>query len=150
MRRREKEIRDTAQVEAVLQAAEVLRVAFCDEGQPYLVPVSFGYEPGRLYFHSACEGRKMDILKKNPRCCFETEIGVEAIRTGKPCRWGMRYQSVIGEGTAHIVSDPAEKRRGLALIVRHYSGDPAGIPDAALETVAVVRIAIARMTGKTG
>jgi len=150
MRRSEKEIRDPEQLAAILQAAEVIRVAFCDGDLPYIVPLSFGYEPGRLYFHSAPEGRKMELLEKNPRCCFETEVGVELVNSGEPCVWGMRYQSVIGEGTARVVTDPREKRRGLALIVRHYSGDPDAIPESALAAVAVVRIDIAAMTGRAG
>ena len=125
-------------------------MAFSDEGQPYIVPLCFGYEPGRLYFHSAPEGRKIEILKRNPRCCFEVELGVEAVRAGLPCTWWMRYQSVIGEGVATLIADPREKRHGLGVIVRHYSGDPDRIPDAAPGKVAVVRIDITKMTGKNG
>jgi len=150
MRRSEKEIRDPEQIEAILQAAEVCRVAFSDGEQPYIVPLCFGYETGKLYFHSAPEGRKMEILRKNPRCCFEIEVGVEAVRAELPCSWWMRYQSVIGEGVATPLTDAGEKLHGLGVIVRHYSGDPDAIPEAALGKVAVVRIDIIRMTGKNG
>jgi hypothetical protein len=149
MQRKDKEITDIRWIEAVLQSADVCRIACAGNNEPYIVPVCFGYERGSLWFHSAHTGRKIDILRKNPRCCFEVETGVGAMEAEAPCDRGMRYQSVIGTGSAHILEDPKEKCRGLACIVAHYSADPAGIPEASLRNVAVVRIAIEKMTGKS-
>lgn len=149
MQRKDKEITDIRWIEAVLQSADVCRIAFAGNNEPYIVPVCFGYERGSLWFHSALTGRKIDILHNNPRCCFEVETGVAAIPAETPCGRGMRYQSVIGTGSAHITEDSKEKRHGLACIVSHYSADPAGIPEDALRNVAVVRIAIEKMTGKS-
>lgn len=150
MRRKEKEIQAPREIAAVLEEADVLRIAFCDGDQPYIVPVSFGFEEGTIWFHSGFEGRKMDLLRKNQKCCFETETGVSLVNRGEPCNWGMHYRSVIGEGIAEIVENPDKKRHGLSLIVRHYGGDPSGIPEKAIEKVAVVRISITNLTGKSG
>ncbi len=148
MRRSEKEIRSAAQLGAILQAADVCRIALSDNDRPYIVPVCFGYEPGRLYFHSATEGKKIDILMKNPRCCFELETGVRIIPAEHPCSWEMRYQSIIGTAPARILEAPGEQRHGLRGNMAHYSAGPADFPDAALRSVAVIRIDIMEMTGK--
>ena len=50
-----------------------------DEAGPYIVPLNFGFSDDSLYFHSAHKGRKIDILKKNPRVCFEFDLGVKII-----------------------------------------------------------------------
>jgi len=57
MRRREKQITDTKQMEQILAQAQVCRLAMVDKGHPYVVPLNFGYRDGALYFHSALEGR---------------------------------------------------------------------------------------------
>jgi len=79
MRRSEREIKDTGEIEAVIRQAQVCRVAFAAGDSPYIVPVSFGYQDSCLYFHSAPEGRKMDILRLNPRVCFEKAAALNII-----------------------------------------------------------------------
>ena len=67
MRRKEKEIVEKSEIEAVISKASVCRLGMAEEGMPYVVPLCFGYENNTLYFHSAKEGKKVDILKKNNR-----------------------------------------------------------------------------------
>lgn len=153
MRRADKEITDEKEIEAILEEAKVCRIAMCDRGEPYVVPVCFGYEDRAVYFHSAREGKKLDMLRANPRVCFEVEVDVE-VRPGEvPCRSGVRYRSVIGRGRAELVEDPEEKKRGLDVIMRHYGSEfldysktPAAA--AAMQKTALVRIAVEEMTGK--
>jgi hypothetical protein len=148
MRRADRRITEPAEIEAILERAAVMRLAMCDGSEPYLVPLSCGYRDGRLYFHSAPEGRKLDLLHRNPQVCFEvSEIGAVR-RSGRPCHWGQRYASVIGRGRAVLVEDAAEKRRALERICRNYGADPAQIGEAGVAGVAVVRIEIAALSGK--
>ena len=149
MRRNEKEIRNIADIEAVIDRAAVLRLGLCDNGSPYIVPVCFGYEPKFLWIHSAHEGRKIDILKRNPRVCFEIDEVSGILTTGDPCDWGVRYSSVIGSGRAEFVEDPGEKVHGLTCIMNHYSDrKPYPFPVPALSRVCIIRIGITAMTGK--
>ena len=148
MRREEKEIVDRSQIDDILERALVCRIAVCDDGQSYVVPVNFGYSGGCLYIHSAHEGKKIDILKRNPRVSFEVDID-HALITGKdPCSYTFHYRSVVGFGTATILHDVKEKRKGLDAIVRHYAKDASSYPDASLARVTLVRIDISSMTGK--
>ena len=148
MRRKDREITDRQEIEAILAEAMVCRIGLADESGPYVVPVSYGYEDGSLYIHSAPEGKKVALLAKNPRCCFEVDICDGVIRGTKPCSWGMRYRSVIGFGEAGILADPQEKQRGLDCIIGHYGGVSGNFSGNDLETVTVIRIAVGSMTGK--
>lgn len=148
MRRKDREITDRAEIESILNEATVCRIALADGGEPYIVPLSFGYEDGSVYIHSAPEGKKIAMLGKNPHCCFEVDICDQVIRGDKPCSWGMRYRSVIGYGRAEILNDADEKRHGLNCIMEHYGGGTHEFSDRDLGSVTVIRIRIESMTGK--
>jgi len=148
MRKAEREIADLRRIEQVLDEAHVCRMGLADGGEPYVVPVCFGYRDRRIYIHSAREGRKIEMLRKNPRVCFEVDRMDGVIGGPNPCGWEVRYRSVIGTGIAVFVEDPAEKIEALAIILAHYGGDAAAIPAEALGRVAVIRIDVESMTGK--
>jgi len=148
MGREDKEM-NAEEIEDVIRRAQVCRIAMCDEGVPYCVPVSFGYCNGRIYIHSAKKGRKLDVLRSNRLVCFELDVDVELLRIGdRPCNWTMRYRSVIGLAEAHFVTDREEKRRALSCIVKHYSGEDYYFSDEELEGVEVIRLDIREIRGK--
>ena len=148
MRRNEKEIKDPAALRAVIQQSMVCRVGLSDGNRPYIVPLCFGYEDGFLYFHAAHEGRKIEIIKKNNCVCFEFEANAEIVEEQQACDWSMRYQSVIGFGTAVFLDDVEEKRRALQIIMRQYSNRSFSFPEHSLASTTVIRVAIESMTGK--
>jgi nitroimidazol reductase NimA-like FMN-containing flavoprotein (pyridoxamine 5'-phosphate oxidase superfamily) len=149
MRRKEKEIRDPEEIATILKKSPVLRLGLCCEDVPYVVPLNFGYRDGCLYLHSAKQGKKLDMIRANPRVCFETDMDVEVIRADQPCDWGARFASVIGFGTASILEDPEERKSGLDAIMEHYSSQPTQpYPDSLLQHTAVIRVRIEEMTGK--
>jgi uncharacterized protein len=148
MRRSEKEITDKLAIEKIINASLVCRLALSDGNQPYIVPLCFGYQDRTLYFHSALEGKKIDILKKNNRTCFEFDVNSEIIKAEKACKWGMKYQSVIGFGKAVLVENIAEKKKALNIIMNHYSDRDFQFTDKAIKKIAVIKIEIEGMTGK--
>jgi nitroimidazol reductase NimA-like FMN-containing flavoprotein (pyridoxamine 5'-phosphate oxidase superfamily) len=148
VRRREKEITKKSLIESILQRAAVCRIGLCDQGTPYVVPVHFGYKDNCLYFHSATEGRKVDVLKQNNRVCFEVDLDVKLVPSDAPCKWSVQYLSVIGFGKASFVDDLQEKREALNVIMEHYSGRSYEYRDDALNDVAIIKVEIDSMTGK--
>ncbi len=148
MRRKEKEITEPAEIETIIGEARVCRMALCDGDAPYLVPLCFGYADGTFYFHSAVEGRKIDILGRNDRVCLELETGVALKPGGKACEWGVSFRSVIGFGRASLIKDPEAKRRALDIIMSHYAPGAFEYPDAALAKTVVIKVDIERMTAK--
>jgi uncharacterized protein len=151
MRRKEKEIIDAAEIDRVIMEAEVCRLGFASGGEPYIVPMNFGYDHGnrRLYFHSAKEGRKIDALRLESRVCFEIDTRHAVVAAESACAWSARFVSIIGWGRIAFVEDREEKIRGLDCIMSHYSGKSGwSFEDRALERVFVLRLEIEKMTGK--
>jgi nitroimidazol reductase NimA-like FMN-containing flavoprotein (pyridoxamine 5'-phosphate oxidase superfamily) len=148
MRRKEKEIQSRAEMEAVIAKARICRLGLADGEEPYIVPVCFGYGDSRIYIHSAPEGRKLDIIKKNPRVCFEVEADVTLKEAPEACSWSIAYKSIVGVGTAVVVGENKEKKAALKIIMKHYSQSDYSFEDTDLSGLAVIRIDIRWMTGK--
>jgi uncharacterized protein len=152
MRRGEKQITDPAEVSAILAQARVLCVAFHDTPAPYALPFSFGWEEGTLYVHCAPVGRKLDLLAADPRVGFTAWTDDAVVPGRAACDWGVRAQSVAGTGTARVLTDPAERLRGLDAIMRHSGALPgaAGFsygPETLART-AVIAVRIDTLTAK--
>jgi len=148
MGKKERTIHDPKELESIINRAQVCRLALSYEDRPYLVPLNFGYQDNRLYFHTGKTGKKIDILRKNPRVCFQMDVDLDVLSSENPCKWNMRYRSVIGYGKAAFIEDPVEKRRALDVIVNHYSGQSGTYPDKLVDRLAIIEICIERMTGK--
>lgn len=147
MRRQEREISDPKVLESIISKANICRLAMCEGGVPYVVPLCFGYEKGTLHFHSAMEGRKLEILKKNPKVCFEMDIESEIVKSEDRCT--MKYRSVIGSGNASFIEALEDKRKALDLIMRHYNQESFPYPEPVLiNMLAVIKVKIVKMTGK--
>jgi nitroimidazol reductase NimA-like FMN-containing flavoprotein (pyridoxamine 5'-phosphate oxidase superfamily) len=148
MRRDEKEIKDRAEIDSIIRRSQVCRLGLSDNGQPYVVPLCFGYDGKVLYFHCAKEGRKLDILRRNDRVCFEFDVVAGLVEADQACNWGIRYQSVIGFGTAQVIEDVAQKRTALICLMAQYSRQAFVFPPDMLTRAAVVKIEIESLTGK--
>ncbi len=148
MRKAEREIRDQGELEEVIRRAEVCRLAMVDDGVPYIVPMNFGYRDGAFYFHCAREGRKLEVLKKNPEVCFELEADVRLIRGEKACQWSTSYESVIGWGVAEILMEEREVRKGLEVLMSHYTEGPIDFDPRSISLTALIKVKVERMTGK--
>lgn len=147
MRRSQCEIRDPAVVEDILERNTHLHLAMSDGGEPYVLPLSYGWRGGVLWIHSATEGRKLDVIRAEPRVAFSVVDRVETVREGLPCSWGTRYASVVGTGIARIVEDGPELLEGLSVLVERHGGDPAQLP-ASPGGVVVIRVEVATLSGK--
>jgi nitroimidazol reductase NimA-like FMN-containing flavoprotein (pyridoxamine 5'-phosphate oxidase superfamily) len=148
MRRKEQEITDKSVIESIMERGKVCRIGLCDSGNPYVVPVAFGYRDHCLYFHSAREGRKIDVLKQNNRVCVEVDIDVQFMPSEPPCSWRVKYLSVIGFGRASFVETAQEKREALDVIMGHYSGQSCQYADEAVAKVAIIKVEFDAITGK--
>ncbi len=148
MRRKDKEIEDAKEIESIISRSDVCRIALCENNSPYIVPMCFGYSDNCLYFHSAADGRKIDIIKKNNRVCFEFDIQEGLIRSGNPCNWDMKYYSVIGFGRAFFIEDFEGKTKALDIITGHYSGDVFEYQKNSVDSVTVIKVKIEEITGK--
>ena len=149
MRRKEQEITDRAAIEEVILQSSVCRLALSEDNCPYIVPLCFGYKENALYFHTAREGEKLRILERNNRVCFEFDILRELVKSEEPCKWGMKYMSVVGFGKALVVEDLESKQRALDIIMQHYSGSSYVYREEVIHKTTIIKVEIERMTGKS-
>jgi len=148
MRRQEREIRDEAEIQEILEKGFVCRLGLYDGQYPYVVPLNYGYRNGCMYFHCAREGKKTDILKKDGRVCIEVDIDFRVVRGETPCRWTAKYRSVIGFGSARIIDDEIEKKAGLDVIMTHYGGSGGIYDEKSLQRTILIEVVLESITGK--
>ncbi len=147
VRRKDGEITDLREIEQIIRKTKVCHLGLVDNDEPYVVPVNFGYEQNALYFHSALEGRKVALIKKNNKVCFEIDTDVEIGKTDRS-NCSVRYKSVIGTGRAYILENNEEKTRGLKSIMRQCAGGEYSFSEERLDTLLVIKIDIESITGK--
>ena len=149
MRRKEKEIAEREVLEEILHKAPVCHLAMSDQDQPYVVPLNFGYHDNALYFHCAQEGKKLDILRKNNRVCFEVDVDHELVKGESACEWGMKGKSVVGIGKAFLIDDAVGKQQALGIIMKHYGAqEPFSYKGKAFEKALIIKVEIESMSGK--
>ncbi|MBP3799300.1 MAG: pyridoxamine 5'-phosphate oxidase family protein [Ruminococcus sp.] len=153
MRRKDREITDSAAIESFIAKEQIIRVAFYDEGEIYIVPLNYGYinENGKysFYFHGAKAGRKYGLAKASPKVGFEIDGNYQLLEADKACDYSARFESVIGTGTLTLVEDREEKVKGLdALMAQTSRKGGWEYNDAMLNAVAVFRLDVDKLTCK--
>ena len=152
MTKRERQITDEGQITAILDEAKVLHLGLAVDNEPYVVPMNYGYtrENGKLvlYLHSALRGKKLDMIRTNPRVFFELDCNWAPFEGEKACQYGLSYSSVMGRGTARIVEDVEEKKTALSVLMKIQTGKDFSFEDRLVGIVAVIRIDVEEYTAK--
>jgi hypothetical protein len=149
LRRSDKEITDRSHIDRIIRGTQVCHLAFAVDAQPYVVPLSFGYDGEALYFHTARRGKKIDFISANPRVCFACVRGVRLVaEPGDPCEWGFAYESVVGYGTISELMSSEHKAYALSQIVLQCSGRDWDFASTNLDSVRVWRLPVESVTGK--
>jgi nitroimidazol reductase NimA-like FMN-containing flavoprotein (pyridoxamine 5'-phosphate oxidase superfamily) len=150
MRRADKEITDPDELHRILDEALVLHLGMVDDGRPYVVPLNFAREGDELWLHCASEGRKLDCLRRQPSVCVEVERLIQITSGPTACgNWTSHFESVIGFGTATVLSDDEHKLHAMQTIMGKYSGkqDWEFSPET-LAKIVIVRVNLESLTGK--
>ena len=153
MRRKDKEVTGRQELEEILGRCKTCYLSMVDGGKPYVVPLNFGYSFAddstlELYFHSALEGRKLDVLKKDQNVCFCISDERGLVQAEMACKSDYRYASIIGNGEVAFLSDPAEKGKALSVLVKHQTGREAEFTSDQTARVCVFKVSSTDFTGK--
>ena len=148
MRRKDREITNRGEIDAIIHAGRVMRLALADNNVPFVVPLCYAYDGASLFFHSATAGTKIEILKRNPVVCFEVSLDHEVVKGESACAFGMRHRTVIGHGRAAFVEDEVEKVKALNRIVARFGAAATGYPPENMARTLIVRIGIESVKGK--
>lgn len=155
MRRKDREVTESSQIRQMLEEFKVCRLGIVDGGAPYIVPMNMAcdYDGEKLilYFHCAREGRKLELIRKNPKVGFEMDKEIALAEGNTPCQYSYKFASIIGKGTAKIVEDEEEKVKALTKLMKHQSGrdfDDFEKNPKLLKAVAVIRVIAEEYTCK--
>lgn len=138
------------QANDLLTTAHVGRIAMAVDGEPYVVPVNYFYHEGKIYVHAALTGRKLDMIKSNPRVCFEVDEMI-AVKPGeRACEYGAYFRSVIAYGNASLMADGQEKAKLLNDLTKRYAPHDhfSSVTEEDAKHVAVIVIELNEISGK--
>ena len=152
MRRRDRKITNKIAIEEFIAKEQILRIAFYDEGDIYIVPVNYGYlydEQYTFYFHGAKAGRKYELAKKKPTVGFEIDGNYMLLESEVACDFSATFQSVIGTGNLSLVEDNTEKITGLNTIMKQTTSKSEwNYSDEMLDAVAVFKLVVDKLSSK--
>ena len=150
--KREARVTDPEQIRHILDTAQVLHLGLAVDNEPYVIPMNYGYalEDGRLilYLHSAVKGKKLDMIRANPKVFFSMDCDRMPFEGRVPCQYGLVYSSIMGRGTATLVEDVEEKKQAMSLLMKTQTGGDFTFEDRLVSIVAVIRIDVAEYTAK--
>ena len=141
---------DKESMEEILREGDIGHLAFVSD-EPYVIPINYTYSQGRIIFHCALEGRKLDLIRANPKVCLEvsSQEGRPAPHAADVC--DAPFQSVLCWGEARIIDDLAERIEILNEFQARYD-DPPGTRDPITEERAnncgAIEITVTKMTGR--
>ncbi|MDF2543193.1 MAG: pyridoxamine 5-phosphate oxidase-related FMN-binding protein [Herbinix sp.] len=152
MRRNDRELTNMDDILEILKKCDVCRLAFFDEEYPYIIPLNFGfsYEGTELifYFHGANVGKKIDLIKQNPKVSFELDCSHHLITGEKACDYTMEYESICGNGIAMVLSED-EKVNALTYLMKQYAKDTTfEFNENHLKAVTVFQVKATNLTAK--
>ena len=150
--RREREVLDADTIKMILDKSKVVHVGMTDGDEPYVVPMNYGYilDDGKLtiYLHGAKRGKKLDIIRKNPKVFVELECDIQPFEGDVACRYGISYLSLMGKGMAHIIDDVEEKQKALSVLMKTQTEKDFTFDEKMVSIVSVIRIDISQYTAK--
>ena len=152
MTRREREVTDINEIRKILDRSKVLHLGLVDGDEPYVVPMNYGYElnDGRLvfYLHGARQGRKLDVIRMNPKVFAELECDIVPFEGEIACKYGITYASVMAKGRAVIVEEPEEKMHALSVLMKTQTEKDFEFTEKLVSVVSVIRIDVEQFTAK--
>ncbi len=153
MRRTDREVTDRNAILTIMDRCDHLHLALMDGEYPYVIPMNFGYEDDGehlvIYFHGAKEGKKLELIEKNPHAAFAMSCAHELIPGKVPCATTFKYESVCGNGLMRIVEGD-EKMHALTVIMGQYDREQTHtFEEKHARSVSVFRMDVENLTGKS-
>ena len=152
MTRRERQLFEINEIIKILDKSKVLHLGLVDGDEPYVVPMNYGYtmenEKLTLWLHGATQGRKLDVMRANPKVFFSMECDLQPFEGDVACRYGVGYSSLMGKGIAEIVEDVEIKKNALTYLMKTQTGKDFEFNDKLVSVVSVIKIDVAEYTAK--
>jgi len=152
VREPQRAVYDRDAVNQILDEAFLCHVGFAVEGQPYVIPTSYGRDGDTLYIHGSAASRMLRNLDKGVPVCITVTLLDGLVLARSVFNHSMNYRSVVVLGTATLVDDPAEKLAALRALSEHiipHRWDDARQPnEKELKATSVLRLPITEFSAK--
>ena len=152
VREPQRAVYDRDAVNQILDEAFLCHVGFAVEGQPYVIPTSYGRDGDTLYIHGSAASRMLRNLDKGVPVCITVTLLDGLVLARSVFNHSMNYRSVVVLGTATLVDDPAEKRAALRALSEHiipHRWDDSRQPnEKELKATSVLRLPITEFSAK--
>jgi nitroimidazol reductase NimA-like FMN-containing flavoprotein (pyridoxamine 5'-phosphate oxidase superfamily) len=110
---------DREEVYRILDEAFLCHVGFAVDGQPFVIPTSFGRKDANLYIHGSAASRMLRQMKEGVSVCITVTLLDGLVLARSVFNHSMNYRSVVILGKAILVDDPKEKLEGLKVLSDH-------------------------------
>ena len=148
MRRKRQQLSEEERVGILQRATSGTLALLGDDDYPYAVPISYVYHEGKLFFHSALAGHKIDAIRKCDKASF-CVIDRDDIQ---PEKYTTFFRSVIAFGRIHIIEDEMEKLETARMFGnRYHPNDDEALQkeiENGLSRMLAIRFDIEHLTGK--
>ena len=143
------EITDRTELDRIILKSLYCHLACSSANQPYIVPLSFGYDGDYIYFHTASEGKKSDIFAKNSNVCicFESDVSLVP-NSAQACSWSFKFNSVLATGQIEEITSSEDRIMALNQIMAHYSRKEWTFPEKNLSNTRLWRVKLKALSGK--
>lgn len=144
-------IEDQQRVEEILSRCDICFVGITDlEGNPYVIPMNFGYRDGVIYLHSGPTGSSIDMLARNNNVCITFSVDHELVfqHPKVACSYRMKAKSVICRGRVNFIDNLDDKREALNILMSHYSSREFVYSDPAVRNVKIWEVPMEKVTAK--
>ena len=152
VRESQRAVYDRDAVNQILDEAFLCHVGFAVDGQPYVIPTSYGRDGGMLYIHGSAASRMLRNLDQGVPVCITVTLLDGLVLARSIFNHSMNYRSVVILGTATLVDDPAEKLAALRALSEHiipHRWDDSRLPnEKELKATSVLRIPITEFSAK--
>ena len=148
MRRKDREITDETVMDEIIKNSDICYLGLSENDHPYVVPMNFGFQDNCVYYHCANSGKKLDMIRQNPKVCLTFTSDYEICTEGEVQTWTTRYRSVIAFGIAEVIIDPAAKQYAVNVLLSKYTDKNHEFSQKTLNSVSIIKVAILEKTGK--
>lgn len=110
---------DRETVYQILDEGFLCHVGFAVEGQPFVIPTSYGRKDSTLYIHGSAASRMLRQMRDGVAVCITVTLLDGLVLARSVFNHSMNYRSVVILGKAELVNDPAEKLEALRILSEH-------------------------------
>ena len=142
-------VKDNEECERIVRGTYQGVLSMSVDDEPYALPLNHAYVDGRFYFHCANAGRKLEVIKRNPRVTYViSKYYGDSAELAKALKCHGDWESIVAQGRARIVSEDAELIADMRTYMAYYGHGDYQHGDDLLGRTRMIVVDVERMTAR--